>query len=102
MKLRRLKNREGLSWFARRASTFLLQKVKEKKSLKVQARSETVNTQLQEHEQLRSADIAIWDCCLFYKTKGEVILLSSDTNLRTLCENEEPGESGRHVVQSSF
>lgn len=85
-----LKNREGLSWFARTASTFLLQKVKEKKSLKVQARSETVNTQLQEHEQLRSADIAIWDCCMYYKTKGEVVLLTNDTNLRTLCENEEP------------
>ncbi|GJE84169.1 hypothetical protein PsYK624_002450 [Phanerochaete sordida] len=85
-----LKNREGLSWFARTASTFLLQKVKEKKSLKVQARSETAHTKLHEHEQLRSADIAIWDCCLYYKTKGEVVLLSNDTNLRTLCENEQP------------
>ena len=65
--------------------------MKEKKSLKVQARSETLNTQLREDEHLRSADIAIWDCCMYYKTKGEVVLLSNDTNLRTLCENEEPG-----------
>ncbi|EKM59192.1 uncharacterized protein PHACADRAFT_157472 [Phanerochaete carnosa HHB-10118-sp] len=94
-----LKKREGLSWFARTASTFLLQKVKEKKSLKVQARSETVNTQLHEHEQARSADITIWDCCQYYKTKGEVVLLSNDINLQTLCENEEP-PPGRRLLSS--
>jgi rRNA-processing protein FCF1 len=87
----RLKNREGLSWFARTASTFLLQKVQEKKSLKVQARSETLGTKTREYEYYHTADIAILDCCLYYKTmlRGEVILLSNDTNLRILCENEE-------------
>lgn len=93
--LHRLKNREGLSWFARTASTLLLQRVKEKKSLKVQARSETLGTKPREYEQYQTADIAIWDCCLYYKTelKGEVVLLSNDTNLRLLCESEELGVS---------
>jgi len=35
------KNREGLSWFARRASTWLLKKVKERRSVKGQALDET-------------------------------------------------------------
>lgn len=37
----RQKNREGLSWFARRASTWLLKKVKERRSVKGQALDET-------------------------------------------------------------
>jgi hypothetical protein len=39
--LSRQKNREGLSWFARRASTWLLKKVRERRSVKGQALDET-------------------------------------------------------------
>ena len=35
------KNRDKLSWFARRASTWLLKKVKERRSVKAQALNET-------------------------------------------------------------
>ena len=37
----RQKNRDGLAWFARRASAWLLKKVRERKSVKVQANEET-------------------------------------------------------------
>lgn len=37
----RQKNRDGLAWFARRASAWLLEKVKERKSVKGQANEET-------------------------------------------------------------
>lgn len=37
----RQKNRDGLAWFARRASAWLLKKVKERKSVKGQALDET-------------------------------------------------------------
>lgn len=71
----------------------LLQKIKEKKSIRVQARSETLDTKPRDHERFRAEDISIWDCCLYYKSKtaSEVVLLSNDTNLRILCENDEPG-----------
>ena len=35
------KNREGMAWFARRASSWLLKKVKERKSVRGQANEET-------------------------------------------------------------
>jgi len=41
MTVYRQKNRERLSWFARRASTWLLKKVKERRSVKGQALDET-------------------------------------------------------------
>ena len=37
----RQKNRDGLAWFARRASAWLLKKVKERKFVKGQALNET-------------------------------------------------------------
>jgi hypothetical protein len=43
-RLRRQKNRDGLAWFARRASAWLLRKVKEHKSVKAQAQEETCKT----------------------------------------------------------
>ena len=35
------KNRDGMAWFARRASSWLLKKVKERKSVRGQANEET-------------------------------------------------------------
>jgi hypothetical protein len=37
----RQKNRDGLAWFSRRASAWLLKKVKERKTVKGQANEET-------------------------------------------------------------
>ncbi|KIP12905.1 hypothetical protein PHLGIDRAFT_61049, partial [Phlebiopsis gigantea 11061_1 CR5-6] len=87
-----LKNSHKNSWFARTASTMLLEKVKEKKSIKVQARSETLGTKPKNHEEMRTADIAIWDCSQYFKSKpgAEVVLLSNDKNLCIVHENDEP------------
>ena len=71
----------------------LLQKIQEKKTWKVQAHTETVHRKAQEHERDRAQDISIFDCCLYFKTKGTVVLMTNDVNLRTLCENEEDRES---------
>ena len=37
----RQKNRDGLAWFARQATAWLLEKIKERKSVKGQAQEET-------------------------------------------------------------
>ncbi|KAI0347226.1 hypothetical protein BDW22DRAFT_1425282 [Trametopsis cervina] len=84
-----LKKRDGLSWFARTASTLLLRKVQEKKIWKVQAHTETAGRKPLDHERDRAQDISIFDCCLYFRTKGSVALMSNDVNLRTLCENED-------------
>ncbi|KAI0092733.1 PIN domain-containing protein [Irpex rosettiformis] len=84
-----LKKREGLSWFARTASTLILRKIQERKTWKVQAYTETVGRKPLNHEQDRVQDISIFDCCCFFRTKGSVALMTNDVNLRTLCENEE-------------
>ncbi|KAF8450567.1 PIN domain-containing protein [Boletus edulis BED1] len=68
------KNRDGLSWLARRASTWLLKKVKERKSVKGQALDETCkssgNWKMRERgEELgteRANDGLILDCCQYF------------------------------------
>ncbi|TCD68213.1 hypothetical protein EIP91_011385 [Steccherinum ochraceum] len=83
-----LKNRDGLKWFAQTASTYLLRKVKERKSVKVQARVETLHIEAQASDGIRKNDIRIFDCCCYFRTKGEVILASGDKNLCIECEKE--------------
>lgn len=39
----RQKNRDGLAWFSRRASAWLLKKIKERKTVRGQANEETCN-----------------------------------------------------------
>lgn len=85
----RLKKRDGLSWFARTASTLLLQKIQERKTWKVQAHAETVGRKPLDHERDRAQDISIFDCCCYFRMRGSVALMTNDVNLRTLCENEE-------------
>ncbi|EGO02189.1 hypothetical protein SERLA73DRAFT_71331 [Serpula lacrymans var. lacrymans S7.3] len=68
------KNRDGLAWFARRASTWLLKKVKERKSVKGQAIDETCkasgNWKTRESGELfgteRTNDSLILDCCMYF------------------------------------
>jgi len=68
------KNRNNLSWFARRASTWLLKKVKERRSVKGQALNETckssgnwkVKEQREELGTERTNDGLILDCCQYF------------------------------------
>ncbi|THH32948.1 hypothetical protein EUX98_g1259 [Antrodiella citrinella] len=84
-----LKKREELRWFAQTASTFMLAKVKERKSVKVQARIETLNIVASVADAFRRNDIKIFDCCCYFRTKGNVILASGDKNLCIECEKEQ-------------
>ncbi|KAF9226571.1 hypothetical protein BS17DRAFT_794064 [Gyrodon lividus] len=68
------KNRNGLSWFARRASTWLLKRVKEKRSVKGQALDETCKPSGNwkkrepgtEFGTERTNDSLILDCCQYF------------------------------------
>ncbi|KAF9247316.1 PIN domain-containing protein [Melanogaster broomeanus] len=68
------KNRNGLSWFARRASTWLLKKVKERRSVKGQALDETCKASGNwkkkepgmEFGTERTNDSLILDCCQYF------------------------------------
>ncbi|KAL6309649.1 PIN domain-containing protein [Sparassis latifolia] len=80
-----LKKREELLWFASTASTWLLEKVKGRKSVKVQARRETCDTPIADSDYARKNDLLIYDCCAFFRTKGNVVLLSADKNLCITC-----------------
>lgn len=68
-----------MGWFASRASTWILDRMKERRTVKVQARRETCYTEGVPFE--RKNDTAICDCCRFFRQKGPVVLLSNDTNL---------------------
>ena len=72
-------------------------------SIRVQARSETLHTKPKDHEKYRVADVAIWDCCMYYKAKveSEVVLLTNDINLQIMCENEGTcATSLKHAAES--
>ncbi|KAG9317424.1 hypothetical protein JVU11DRAFT_1623 [Chiua virens] len=84
------KNRDRLSWFARRASTWLLKKVKERRNVKGQALEETCkssgNWKVKEPgEELgteRANDGLILDCCqYFFRTRQCRTLLCSKDKL---------------------
>ena len=97
--MNRLKKNDGLAWFARTASTILLQKVKEKKSVRIQTRAETLDTPLAEHELDRKNDIFIYDCCRYFRTKGHAALVTADKNLAiTLTQDDQ----GVHTVLILF
>ncbi|KAI0081709.1 hypothetical protein K474DRAFT_1768312 [Panus rudis PR-1116 ss-1] len=79
-----LKNRDGVKWFARQASTVLWKHMR--KAAKLQTRSES--TGFKSLNGTMRNDMAIYDCCLFFRTKGSVVLLSSDVNLCLYCQND--------------
>lgn len=82
----RLKNQERLQWFARTASTWILNKVRERKVVKVQARDETAR--IASDDYARKNDLSIYDCCVFFRGKGRVVLVSGDKNLCLECEKD--------------
>lgn len=49
---------------------------------------ETLHIEAGAHDAVRKNDIRIFDCCSYFRTKGEVILASGDKNLCIECEKE--------------
>ncbi|EIW82098.1 hypothetical protein CONPUDRAFT_81645 [Coniophora puteana RWD-64-598 SS2] len=92
------KNRDGLSWFARRASTWLLKKVKERKCVKGQALDETCkpsrNWKKREIGESswdeRRNDSLILDCCQYFSRirHKRTVLCSKDKLLAVEAESE--------------
>ncbi|RDB22560.1 Transcriptional protein swt1 [Hypsizygus marmoreus] len=80
------KNRDGLAWFARRASAWLLRKVKERRVVKGQANEETCkrsgNWKVRDPgEDFRTNDERIIDCCSYFRRYRRTFLCSADINL---------------------
>ncbi|KAI0068791.1 hypothetical protein BV25DRAFT_1910536 [Artomyces pyxidatus] len=96
------KNRKGLAWAARRASTWLLGRVKERRSVKGQAHEETCKlsgrwnvADAGEMGGPEANDDLIVDCCQYFVNKsrsmgyGRVVLCSADKNLCIKSESRE-------------
>jgi len=89
------KNRDGLAWFARRASAWLLKKVKERKMVKGQANEETckasgnwkIRVPGEEFGSERMSDALILDCCVYFRGARRTFLCSADKNLCIEVEN---------------
>ncbi|KAI6003749.1 PIN domain-containing protein [Pisolithus albus] len=89
------KNRDGLSWFARRASTWLLGKVKERRTVKGQALEETCKAsrnwkKREPGEELgmeRTNDSLILDCCQYFSRQRRTFLCSKDKILAVEAES---------------
>ncbi|KAH9951651.1 PIN domain-containing protein [Amylocystis lapponica] len=102
-----LKKREQF-WFTRTFSTWILGKVKERRSVKMQAREETCH--IAPVDPARANDLAIYDCCMYFYRKSRVVLLSGDKNLCIECEKDyiptisPPREqwSSRELAQTLF
>ncbi|KIJ99364.1 hypothetical protein K443DRAFT_679985 [Laccaria amethystina LaAM-08-1] len=83
------KNRDGLAWFARRASSWLLDRIKERKSVRGQANGETCKAsgkwKSREPNDIADAEMRndnlILDCCLYFRRGRHTFLCSADNNL---------------------
>ncbi|KAG2156162.1 PIN domain-containing protein [Suillus clintonianus] len=113
------KNRESLSWFARRASSWLLKKVKERRSVKGQTLDETCKASRNwkkrepgavEFGSERSNDSLIIDCCKYFLRQRRTFLCSKDKLLTVEAESESvstisPGRdtfSSRDIAHALF
>ncbi|KAJ7498800.1 PIN domain-containing protein [Mycena latifolia] len=83
-----LKKSDRKGWFARRASEWMLEKVKERRSVRVQATQETLkpsrNWRIRQPGEPfgeRGNDELILDCCLYFRRRFPTVLLSEDKNL---------------------
>ncbi|KAF8621620.1 hypothetical protein AX15_007638 [Amanita polypyramis BW_CC] len=88
------KNRDGLAWFSRRASAWLLKKIRERKAVKGQANEETCKPTgnwrtrtLDEKYDETMNDGLILDCCLYFSRIRNTCLCSADVNLCNQCES---------------
>ncbi|KAF8195763.1 PIN domain-containing protein [Mycena galopus ATCC 62051] len=104
------KKSDRLGWFARQASTYILEKVKEKsKTIRMQREQETCNPsgswkiRPPGSFQGRNNDGLILDCCMYFRTKFPTRLCSGDKNLCTESETAEipsiSPRSGRELVR---
>ncbi|KAF8974459.1 PIN domain-containing protein [Flammula alnicola] len=79
----------GLAWFARRATAWLLEKIRERRSVKGQAQEETCkstrNWKIREPGEMSTSDMfndnLILDCCLYFSRGRPTFLCSADNNL---------------------
>ncbi|KAI0677558.1 PIN domain-containing protein [Trametes maxima] len=88
-----LKNRPELQWFARQATTWLLKKVKERKSVKLQSAKETQSSAVppSDTDDIRKNDLAIRDCCLYFADKNRgfgALMVTMDKILCLECQKE--------------
>ncbi|KAF8076505.1 PIN domain-containing protein [Lyophyllum atratum] len=87
------KNRDSLAWFARRASAWLLKKVKERKTVKGQANEETCkasgNWKIRVPGEMN--DELIHDCCTYFRRGRRTFLCSADNNLCLTAESDMAG-----------
>ncbi|KAL4255669.1 PIN domain-containing protein [Pleurotus pulmonarius] len=96
------KNRDGLAWFARRASAWILSKVRERDVVRGQADEETCKSSEnwkksspEDYEQEQGLDWGqlndrlILDCCQYFRNIAgrSVVLCSADNNLCLQCES---------------
>ncbi|KAJ3515453.1 hypothetical protein NLJ89_g1742 [Agrocybe chaxingu] len=96
MELDGQKKRDGLAWFARRGSSWLLQKVRERKCVKGQALEETLKSsgswKKAEPGEITSSEMyndnLILDCCMFFAQKKVTLLCSADNNLNVSQTNK--------------
>ncbi|KAJ7507935.1 PIN domain-containing protein [Mycena galericulata] len=104
------KKSDRLGWFARRASEWLLTKVKERKSVRGQTNSETCrpsgNWRIRQPGEPfgeRGNDELILDCCIHFQNRFRTVLCSADRNL--CIESESQGirsispRSGRELAR---
>jgi len=78
-----------MAWFARRASAWLLKKVKERKTIRGQANEETCkstrNWKVKEPGESSTAEMfndnLILDCCMYFSRGRRSFLCSADHNL---------------------
>ncbi|KAJ7904634.1 PIN domain-containing protein [Mycena olivaceomarginata] len=104
------KKSDRLGWFARRASGWILEKVKDKrKAVKVQTERETCKpsgswkVRQPGESRERGNDELILDCCMYFSTKFRTHLCSADINLRIESETKEitsiSPKSGRDLMR---
>ncbi|KAJ7129550.1 PIN domain-containing protein [Mycena epipterygia] len=104
------KKSDRLGWFARRASEWMLEKVKQRRSVRGQATQETCkpsgNWRIRQPGEPfgeRGNDELILDCCMYFRTRFRTALCSADKNL--CFESESQGirsispRSGRELAR---
>ncbi|KAJ6539459.1 PIN domain-containing protein [Mycena capillaripes] len=113
------KKSDRLGWFARRASVWMLEKVKERQSgkrsvVRGQTTHETCkpsgNWRIRQRGEPfgeRGNDALIVDCFMYFRTKFRTAMCSADRNLCIEVESENPGStitprSGRELAQFLF
>lgn len=92
----RQKNRDGLAWFARRATSWLLQRIKERRSVKGQAHEETCkstgNWKIREPGEVCLSPVSFSSCVkplIRYRTPRCSMIVSS---LTVACISVEAGK----------